>query len=113
MSEVATSLQALDALFGNVLNALDDAGIREKTVLVISAKHGNSPIERTTLSRKSVYDPAKQPPAPQHMPVLCITDPVGLSFAVFPARSASLSLLPAATQPQDKGLFVGRFCISL
>ena len=81
MSEVATSLQALDALFGNVLNALDDAGIREKTVLIISAKHGNSPIDRTTLSRKSVYGPTKQPPALQHTFVLCIADPVGTLFS--------------------------------
>jgi len=61
MSELSTALLALDGLFGVVLNALMEAGIREKTVLIITAKHGNSPINRSILSRKSVCVPARAP----------------------------------------------------
>jgi len=61
MSELSTALLALDGMFGVILNALDEAGIREKTVLIITAKHGNSPINRSILSRKSVCVPACAP----------------------------------------------------
>ncbi|KAK9826403.1 hypothetical protein WJX81_000363 [Elliptochloris bilobata] len=53
MSELATALLALDGLFGVILNALEEASLRESTVLIISAKHGNSPINRSILSRKA------------------------------------------------------------
>ena len=53
MSELSTALIALDGQIGVILNALDAAQLRQSTVLIITAKHGNSPINRAILSRKS------------------------------------------------------------
>ena len=53
MSELSTALIALDGQIGVILNALDAAQLRQSTALIITAKHGNSPINRAILSRKS------------------------------------------------------------
>ena len=58
MSELSTALIALDGQIGVILNALDAAQLRQSTVLIITAKHGNSPINRAILSRKSTVRPA-------------------------------------------------------
>ena len=63
MSELSTALLALDGQVGVILNALDAAQLRQSTVLIITAKHGNSPINRATLSRKSTVRPANPAPA--------------------------------------------------
>lgn len=63
MSELSTALLALDGMVGVILNALEDAKLRQSTVLIITAKHGNSPINRATLSRKSTVRPGNTAPA--------------------------------------------------
>ena len=57
MSELSTALLALDGVFGVIVNALDEAKLRESTAIIITAKHGNSPINRSILSRKTTVRP--------------------------------------------------------
>jgi len=49
------ALAHTDASIGRMVAALDQYGVRDSTLIIVSAKHGNSPIDRSTLVR---IDPA-------------------------------------------------------
>jgi hypothetical protein len=49
------ALDHTDASIGRMVAALDAQGVHDSTLIIISAKHGNSPIDRSTLVR---IDPA-------------------------------------------------------
>src|ERR1700684_1860345 len=44
-SELLQEIEFVDASIGDIVGALKDAGIYEDTLLIISAKHGESPID--------------------------------------------------------------------
>jgi hypothetical protein len=45
------TLDHTDASIGTMLSALDEQGLLESTLIIVSAKHGNSPIDPATLMR--------------------------------------------------------------
>jgi len=53
---LANALQFVDSSIGRFVEALEDQGLRRSTLIIITAKHGQSPIDRTL--RRAVDDSA-------------------------------------------------------
>lgn len=51
-------IESVDNAIGDIVNALKDAGIYEKTLIIITAKHGESPIDPTRYLADGSYSPA-------------------------------------------------------
>ena len=48
-AELQKSFEFVDASLGKMLDALDDAHLTRKTLFIVGAKHGQSPIDVATL----------------------------------------------------------------
>ncbi len=72
------ALTHTDASIGRIVSALRDRGLLDSTLIIISAKHGNSPVDPGTLHR---------------------VDPLGISALVNGVRPGLLGLLSADTGP--------------
>jgi len=60
---LANEISFTDSAIGSMISALKAKGKLEKTVIIVTAKHGQSPIDRTRLLRIPADDSAKQPPS--------------------------------------------------
>jgi len=72
------TLDHTDASIGSMVNALNSRGLLRSTIIIISAKHGNSPIDPSLLVR---------------------VDPVNITNIINAAAPGSLALLSADTGP--------------
>jgi hypothetical protein len=57
-AELLKEVEYVDASIGDIVNALKDAGLYESTLLIITAKHGASPIDPTRYVADGVNTPA-------------------------------------------------------
>jgi Type I phosphodiesterase / nucleotide pyrophosphatase len=46
---LAQALDYVDGAIGRMLDRLDDRGLTDETMIILTAKHGNSPVDQTTL----------------------------------------------------------------
>jgi arylsulfatase A-like enzyme len=53
-----SEIEYVDATIGDMIHALKDAGIYDETVIIVTAKHGQSPIDPALYKRNGTYTPA-------------------------------------------------------
>jgi hypothetical protein len=53
-----SEIEYIDATIGDMVNALKDAGIYEETTIIVTAKHGQSPIDPALYKPNGTYTPA-------------------------------------------------------
>jgi hypothetical protein len=56
--ELLTEIEFVDASIGDIVNALKDAGLYESTMIIITAKHGESPIDPQLYKADTANTPA-------------------------------------------------------
>jgi hypothetical protein len=57
-SELLGEIEFVDASIGDIINALKDAGIYDNTLIIITAKHGDSPIDPSLYAADGANTPA-------------------------------------------------------
>ena len=80
-------LQAYDAVFGRILDALDDAGLDERTVVVVTSDHGQDFFTHAFVDHGVLYDTTL------HVPLL-IRDPQGPRGVTIDRMVQTLDLAP-------------------
>ncbi len=98
----------IDALFGELITALDDSGFTDNTVVMFSSDHGDMIGERGMWFKKTLFNPAIQVPMiiahPDYSPAR-VASPVSL-LDVFPTLLdiAGVSLSEVITEMDGKSL---------
>jgi hypothetical protein len=103
---LSAALDYVDASLGAMVQSLRTRGLLSSTVVIISAKHGQAPIDRSLLIKKKGTVPTTQDPSDQLDPALApqvTTDDVGLVWldAPTPAETAKAVTILQANAAAD------------